>query len=539
MLATRLLVVGWFMIAGLAFAGTPDGLTPSKETVCEEAGLKGKLLGICRAYAEAQDCDSPSHSNKKSCEVLARNFERLSGGISIQAALRQTRFSISSNVDDPLLLRADTHSGERIEFYGARDADGLAQSLDLLRIEYPDKDPLRIRFDDSGRPVRFRTSDGFVFTMTWISDTQILIAGSTPDGSQQVNVSVDLTNTAARLAQVSTESIAQTSSPLPSRNSAARIPLTLPEISELSRACVQSPNFAAAAVPLAATASGADAVSVTVQQCAAPLDTADVEIFAYVERNADASLLVPATLSGPGTYTALVPTQASTDVPLVSPICDSLIPLIGNTCEGLGLLDPIQATNACVLMSGALAVTPAAGLAPQFLVACESALLAGIATCETVGYSPVPGAPSIGEKVCTDLVERLERQVTGDVTLTAFVQANGLATTDAKTASATGPYPDFAFNLGGEPEIEFLITSPVDPAPGQGYVAEASLLCVPPSTDVTMSIVGTDGYADSSLCTLSGSGICLLYVPGAEEGVVDTVTVEVDGGPSRTTYLVF
>ena len=37
--------------------GTPDGQPPSMETVCD--GQSGAAFGLCNAYCEAMDCDSP------------------------------------------------------------------------------------------------------------------------------------------------------------------------------------------------------------------------------------------------------------------------------------------------------------------------------------------------------------------------------------------------------------------------------------------------------------------------------------------------
>lgn len=57
-----------------ASAKTPDGQTPSQETVC--SGLTGAAFGLCNAYCEAQDCDV---HDRPSCAVLRRNFARITG----------------------------------------------------------------------------------------------------------------------------------------------------------------------------------------------------------------------------------------------------------------------------------------------------------------------------------------------------------------------------------------------------------------------------------------------------------------------------
>jgi hypothetical protein len=59
--------------------GTPDGKPPSEETVCD--GLDGALFGLCNAYCEAMDCDSPNpHASPTACARVLQNFMKHSGG---------------------------------------------------------------------------------------------------------------------------------------------------------------------------------------------------------------------------------------------------------------------------------------------------------------------------------------------------------------------------------------------------------------------------------------------------------------------------
>jgi hypothetical protein len=61
--------------------GTPDELPPSQETVCDEEF--GAAYGLCVAFCEANDCDQfPNKKpNKKACEVLRRNYARITGDL--------------------------------------------------------------------------------------------------------------------------------------------------------------------------------------------------------------------------------------------------------------------------------------------------------------------------------------------------------------------------------------------------------------------------------------------------------------------------
>jgi len=71
----RLIAVSFFLLfAAASLAKTPDGSTPSEETVC--SGLQGAAFGLCNAYCEAQDCDVHA---RPSCERLLANFRRITG----------------------------------------------------------------------------------------------------------------------------------------------------------------------------------------------------------------------------------------------------------------------------------------------------------------------------------------------------------------------------------------------------------------------------------------------------------------------------
>ncbi len=74
-------LVSVFLLCGtVAFAQTPDGETPSVETVCD--GQVGAAFGLCNAYCEAMDCDSGEpQASEKACSRVLDKFEQLTGGL--------------------------------------------------------------------------------------------------------------------------------------------------------------------------------------------------------------------------------------------------------------------------------------------------------------------------------------------------------------------------------------------------------------------------------------------------------------------------
>ncbi len=58
--------------------GTPDGVPPSGETICQ--GQTGAAHGLCTAYCEAMDCDSATpQASQKACDKVAANYAKITG----------------------------------------------------------------------------------------------------------------------------------------------------------------------------------------------------------------------------------------------------------------------------------------------------------------------------------------------------------------------------------------------------------------------------------------------------------------------------
>jgi len=74
---------------------------------------------------------------------------------------------------------------------------------------------------------------------------------------------------------------------------------------------------------------------------------------------------------------------------------------------------------------------------------------------------------------------------------------------------------------------------PPDPAPGQNVVVYVSVVSA--NVSVNYNVSGTDGYHDQGTKTSDSSGKIYFSIPGAEKGVVDTVTVSVPSWGSQYT----
>ncbi|HYN20836.1 MAG TPA: hypothetical protein VE078_07750 [Thermoanaerobaculia bacterium] len=73
-----ILALALLVAAAPTAAKTPDGMPPSEETVCD--GQVGAAYGLCTAYCEAMDCDSPEpNASATACSRVQANFLRHTG----------------------------------------------------------------------------------------------------------------------------------------------------------------------------------------------------------------------------------------------------------------------------------------------------------------------------------------------------------------------------------------------------------------------------------------------------------------------------
>lgn len=85
-----------------------------------------------------------------------------------------------------------------------------------------------------------------------------------------------------------------------------------------------------------------------------------------------------------------------------------------------------------------------------------------------------------------------------------------------------------ALDMQGTPMVKSFELNPSYPGRGVAYEATAEYHCIPEGSQITLSIVGTDGYKEMQTSRISGSGTAVLYVPGAETGVCDVCEVVID-----------
>jgi hypothetical protein len=110
------------------------------------------------------------------------------------------------------------------------------------------------------------------------------------------------------------------------------------------------------------------------------------------------------------------------------------------------------------------------------------------------------------------------------------------------TATANSPIPVGVIRATGGGGIGFFLTDPADPNPQEGYTAIVTTACAPNGSQLTVSVVGTDGYTTSTSVTIAdGATEARLPVPGGAQGVQDTITAQLSGAvtDNKTKVIVF
>jgi hypothetical protein len=429
-----------------------------------------------------------------------------------------TKYTLFGNRNDPLLLRAEPPSGEVIEYYGEKNDQGLATSVKSFRIQAASGQATSYLLDQQARPTQINTPNGVTLKLSWQANQVIVVTAISADGVTQVNTSVNMGGGAA------SSQVNPASAPVPDRR--------------FSRVVTQTPAPPSneLAPPIAPETSPSNSL-VTVKRCSLPINDASVHISVSAGLQ---SGLFPGTFVGDGVYRVSLPGFDSDAGTRIREKCESITGILDIGCTALEILGPAVAII-CPALAVAVAAIPGGALVAVAIgEACVGSLAGLELYCATLGAGPGPGGPSISDFICP-LADHLDRAPTSPVDLRAFafIPGKGSVSSSTVTAPAAGPFPNFNITTAESVTIASFTVNPVNPAEGQSYTAAAQISCAAQNTQVTVSISGTDGYQNSTSCTITGTATCSLLVPGAASGVVDTLTVRVTGGPTRTIVNVF
>lgn len=400
------------------------------------------------------------------------------------------------NPSDPLLMVVNNADGYRLEYYGDRDDQGLAEVITHLKV-MDSKDTIRYFFTEAGQLIKMIDASGVEIDLDWNSSDELVLSALSKDGSLQINTQIPLEESGGRIG--STESGRSNSR----AGKHIRLKKGQPNIKQNKTTKVNADGN----------------VSVNVSRCG---ESSSATIFVKVREEYTGDYIgdFPAKAIGEGKYLASIPTSK---LPISDngKHCDALVKAIGIICEANKVLKAGNAKMACAYL-GAITGTIATPMAGTLLAA---ACLGFNVAANYLCFVPAKG------NICN--AKFLDRHYE-DVVLIAYavgIPAN-VYSSPYKINGGNIPNNQLEMNidLGSNTLVRSLTLNPAAPLPNQDYTAEANLYCVKAGATVRLSVLGTDGFTDEVTTTISSTekeASYYLEVPGADQGVQDVVTLEV------------
>lgn len=428
----------------------------------------------------------------------------------------EATFDLYTSPSDPQLFVAHHPDGTTVTYLGEKDRDGNVLSIDAYTVLFPgEQEPWYYELDEEGLPVTAFANNGVTFQFEWLSPGNLIVTAISPTGAVEVRTPVDFTG--GKSAEIS-----------------ENLYKTYPNIregkeSEIIVKPIQSDN-------LSIPARDINKLRAYVEKCGKPCNDAMVT---FKITPWDGGVLVAPRIEGfDGFYEINGPIQNEEPIDWSS-YCQSIVNKLDFTCN---FVKDIDATAGCTMLGAAIDMLLGGptGEAVPIIAACQSAWSGMQLYCKTLGESAAD--KSIASYLCDEILKKIQNppQATTYI-VRAIASIPGEGTFDGGEMNWTpGTFLEFGIAVSPEKKIKNFKTTPFDPAPEEDYIASAEILCPEEDgTEVTISIVGTDGYTDSKTITLYENGEISLWVPGAEQGVNDKITITMENGPTKVIGIVF
>lgn len=414
------------------------------------------------------------------------------------------------NPTDPVLCRVTNEDGSVVTYTGTRDATGMPKKVDNVVVNFADADgDYIINLDSNSVPSRQLTPNGTVFEYHW-SDSTLRITAISPSGQVQVNVPFSLHKTIISL-------------PSGEGNPA--------NIRKDMSAHVNFRPFPMSGPEKPSKPAGDNAMIFHVTKCGTDVTNAIVTL------NVSPALGVktfPCANIGNGFYSTNIPHSGEPPANYEQE-CDKAGTVVSNVCLSYNMASLVSTdlSSLCPLISDEIA--KAFGTSPEgdkIKAMCGHGISALSAICKFAEKNDIA-------ELCK-LARLLNSTPSGGYSFFVTVTVPGVA---AYTSGSQGFDPDnpqtYMVDMGGSFDISNLRTDPLDPGPGQAYVASADIICTDAAgTSVTISVQGSDGYSNSSTQSYTANGTITLSVPGGAQSVRDVVTLS-GKGISKQISIIF
>jgi hypothetical protein len=435
---------------------------------------------------------------------------------------------LATNASDPKFVKFVSLKGETVEVFGSRNSQGLPDAVTQINVTLTNGEKYSFFYNSSKTLISSTAANGTTFKYDWLANKKVALTIIPNDGKTQINTELDLSG----VKSATTTTLNSNVKPRTTGNDCSDIIFT-PITEEPVKAEIN--RFK--------SGSTGTTYDLYTNQCGAPVSQTIVAVNIY-DQSGSVKLgeVVPIEV-GKGHYTITVPSGTA---PTIDPqaMVNKLGPILSLYCDGSGVLGGTSQTlmmteSACAMLAAKLALTVVgAGVAAPVGAACAGLGAAMAVYCSTLGVSGDPGTPSIMDKINElNLLDYFKIQANMRLHVVFLgLPSNftkGFTITEGVASALTAELDE-----NGKPKIRSLDLSPSSPAANQGYSIKVSVYCVPVNSNVTLSMVGTDGYTKSSTFPITSAaqsaGTYSLSIPGAQKGVRDDITAKVTTADGQT-----
>lgn len=438
---------------------------------------------------------------------------------------QQNPVELVMNVDDPEILALQVADGTSVHYYGEKNDDGTPKSIQQIFVKDNIDGNTIIDVDEKLKPTRIVTYTGVTYDIEWSSDTEGVINAYEPVSKTTVCVNFD-TKTEIGILDTPKTSIKKAA-----RNGEFRTSIVPNNTSINNNYYVQK--------KVRSAADGNQSVLVTFEKCDDFYDPTSIYLTVLGEDGSWRGELHQYEKIATGKYLFQIPSSKYSSIDM-----EQWVDAINNVFSAVGFVSECLVAVGgdyvlCAAVSAGLtALTEGAFIAaaPGFTAGCTAAIK-GLAAASLINGVGLSGVPAFGADN-TPTLSNAFIQMLKDANLLKKIYTDNIKIGCVVNGTAGG-WPEVLMTpddlskvipivTEGTPLMQRFYLDPSSPVAYQGYNAYAVLHCMEKGTKVTMHIEGTDGYKKTQEYTITSTNSTIsMYVPGAEKGVQDIVTIDI------------
>lgn len=434
---------------------------------------------------------------------------------------------------------------------GKKDSNGRPIDVDRFQVEDSEGNTTYTELGENGTIASALHSSGMRMDFVWDSNyTSVQISLVLPNNSQQLTINVDLTENITNTTLELDGEIVERRSVPDARHQLRKDfddEIMLPKKPRLYKHELHSKRQ---------TSSNAARVSIYVISCGEPEPNAIIRADATVNGMTTKYNGVQSSMSG--LYYISIPTEATSVIgENIGKVCSDVEMALNKACgwyndvkkaiEKVAKRFSRKKHSAdkyiCFALSNVLKLVPHLRLIPIYRF-CRKVFQGANYYCDKINAPIVEGLTEKrrSELICELITEHVDNVIDSfrntKVYLRPYAVFPAGHTVSAPrqrlvlSPGSSEVSTTFTIDDNSVLQITSLTVSPADPAPHESYSVTVMYECYTPLTQVSMSIVGTDNYSKTISCI--GGPTCVLYVPGAQALVRDTVTVIITNPSAQT-----